>query len=72
MEVPVIIEPVAWSGFHAPRAGGLSAELTAGGATPAEAVHRLAAQVVSRLGGRSATFAVSSTTIRTREDVGMI
>jgi hypothetical protein len=49
MEIPVIVEPVAGDGYRATGAGGLSVGLTAEGATPAEAMGRLLAQVQTRL-----------------------
>ncbi len=49
MEVPVIVEPLAGNGYRATGAGGLSVGLTAEGATPAEAIDRLAVQVHARL-----------------------
>jgi hypothetical protein len=49
VEVPVIVEPLAGNGYRATGAGGLSVGLTAEGATPAEAIDRLAVQVQARL-----------------------
>ena len=49
MEVPVIIEPVNGCSYRVIGAGGMSAGLTAEGATPAEAMSRLAEQVQARL-----------------------
>jgi hypothetical protein len=49
VENPVIIEPVTGNGYRAIGAGGLSLGLTAEGATAAEAIDRLAEQVLARL-----------------------
>ena len=61
VEVPVIIEPVAGSGYRATGAGGLSVGLTAEGATAAEAIDRLADQVRLRVnaGARLAELSVA-------------
>ena len=49
MEVPVIIEPVAGSGYRVTGAGGLSVGLTSEGATAAEAIERLSEKIQTRL-----------------------
>jgi hypothetical protein len=49
VDVPVIVEPVAGNGYRATGAGGLSVGLTAEGATPTEAIDRLAVQVQARV-----------------------
>jgi hypothetical protein len=48
-EMPVVIEPIAGSGYRATGAGGLSVGLSADGATAAEAIDRLADQVRLRV-----------------------
>jgi hypothetical protein len=49
VEMPVVIEPIAGSGYHATGAGGLSVGLSADGATAAEAIDRLADQARLRV-----------------------
>ena len=49
MDMPVVIEPIAGSGYRATGAGGLSVGLSADGATAAEAIDRLAEQVRRRV-----------------------
>src|SRR5262245_53893056 len=49
MEIPVIVEPLAGSDYRATVAGGVSDGLSAEGATPAEAIDRLAVQVQARV-----------------------
>lgn len=49
VDVPVLIEPVGDNGYRATGAGGFSVGLTADGATPAEAMQRLADQVRLRV-----------------------
>ncbi len=45
MEIPVVIEPIAGNGFRVTGAGGLPVGLSAEGATPDEAIHRLTEQI---------------------------
>jgi hypothetical protein len=49
VDVSIIVEPVAGNGYRATGAGGLSVGLTAEGATPTEAIDRLAVQVQARV-----------------------
>ena len=53
MDMPVVIEPIAGSGYRATGAGGLSVGLSADGATAAEAIDRLADQVRLRVDFRA-------------------
>jgi hypothetical protein len=61
VETPVIIEPIAGTGFRVTGAGGMSVGLTAEGSTAAEAIERLAGQVRERMnaGARLADLSVA-------------
>lgn len=74
MEIPVIVEPVAGNGYRATGAGGLSVGLTAEGASPAEAIDRLAAQVQARLtaGAELAQLRVSVNSAPWQQDAGYL
>ena len=74
MEVPVIVEPLAGNGYRATGAGGLSVGLTAEGATPAEAIDRLAVQVQARLtaGAELARLSVGVGTAPWKHDAGYL
>jgi hypothetical protein len=70
MEFPAIVEPVAGNGYRATGAGGLSVGLAAEGATPAEAMDRLVAQVETRLkaGATLARLGVAAGTAEWKQD----
>ncbi len=74
VEVPIIVEPVAGSGYRVTGAGGLSVGLTAEGATPAEAIDRLADQVRLRLsaGATLAELNVNVSAALWRQDAGYL
>jgi hypothetical protein len=73
VEVPIIIEPVTGKGYRATGAGGLSAGLTAEGATAEEAIGRLAEQVQTRLqGGARLTQLNVSGAAPWKEDAGCL
>ena len=74
MEIPVIVEPLAGNGYRATGAGGLSIGLTAEGATPAEAIDRLAVQVQARLtsGAELAQLSVAGGTAPWKQDAGYL
>jgi hypothetical protein len=74
MEVPVIVEPLAGNGYRATGAGGLSVGLTAEGATPAEAIDRLAVQVQARLtaGAELAQVLLPAGTAAWKQDAGYL
>ena len=74
MEIPVIVEPVVGNGYRATGAGGLSVGLTAEGATPAEAMDRLADQVRLRLtaGATLAQLTMVPDTAAWKQDAGYL
>jgi hypothetical protein len=74
VEVPVIIEPITGRGYRATGAGGLSVGLTADGATPAEAIDRLADRVRLRVnaGARLAELNVAGGTAPWKQDAGYL
>ena len=74
MEVPVIIEPVTGNGYRVTGAGGLSVGLTAEGATPAEAIDRLADQVRMRVnaGAKLAEVNVTASDAPWKQDAGYL
>ena len=74
VNVQVIIEAVGNSGYRATGAGGLSAGLTAEGATAAEALDRLADQVRTRLnaGAQIAELSVVEGEAPWMEDAGCL
>ena len=73
MDVPVILESVNGSGFHATGAGGLSVGLAAEGATAAEALDRLADQVMDRMkGGAKLTVSASASLADRLADAGCL
>lgn len=74
MEIPVIVEPVAGNGYRATGAGGLSVGLTAEGASPTEAIERLAVQVQARLtaGAELAQLRVPAGTAPWKQDAGYL
>jgi hypothetical protein len=74
MEVPVIVEPVIGNGYRVTGAGGLSVGLTAEGATPAEAIDRLADQVRMRVnaGAKLAEVNVDADAAPWQQDAGYL
>jgi hypothetical protein len=74
VEVPVIIEPITGNGYRATGAGGLSVGLSADGATAAEAIDRLADQVMLRLnaGARLAELNVAGGPAPWKQDAGYL
>jgi hypothetical protein len=74
VDVPVIIEPVTGNGYRATGAGGLSVGLTAEGATPAEAIDRLADQVRMRVnaGAQLAELNVAAGAAPWKQDAGYL
>ncbi|HKM70144.1 MAG TPA: hypothetical protein VJX94_08820 [Stellaceae bacterium] len=74
MEIPVIVEPLGGDGYRATGAGGLSVGLTAEGATPAEAMDRLVAQVQTRLkaGATLAQLTMAAGTAAWKQDAGYL
>ncbi len=74
MEVPVIVEPVTGNGYRVTGAGGLSVGLTAEGATPAEAIDRLADQVRMRVnaGAKLAEVNVAAGAAPWQQDAGYL
>jgi hypothetical protein len=74
VDVPVIIEPVAGNGYRVTGAGGLSVGLTAEGATAAEAIDRLAAQVRTRAnpGAKLAELSVAAGVAPWKQDAGYL
>jgi hypothetical protein len=74
VEIPVIVEPLAGNGYRATGAGGLSVGLTAEGASPAEAMDRLAVQVQARLtaGAELAQLRVPADMARWKQDAGYL
>jgi hypothetical protein len=74
VEVPVIVEPVNGNGYRVTGAGGLSVGLTAEGATPAEAIDRLAEQVRARLeaGAKLAELSVATSPAPWKQDAGYL
>ena len=74
MDVPVLIEPVTGNGDRATGAGGLSVGLTAEGATPEEAIDRLAHQVRMRViaGAKVADLSVAAGAAPWKPDAGYL
>jgi hypothetical protein len=74
VEVPVIVEPLGGNGYRATGAGGLSVGLTAEGATPVEAIDRLAVQVQARLtaGAELAQLSVAAGAAPWKQDAGYL
>jgi hypothetical protein len=74
VDVSVIIEAVAGSGYRAIGAGGLSLGLSAEGATAAEAIDRLAEQVRMRVnaGARLADMKVAAIAAIWKQDAGCL
>ncbi len=74
MDVSVIIEPVAGNGYRAIGAGGLSVGLTAEGATPAQAIDRLAELIQFRLdaGAKLAELRVGGSEAPWAKDAGYL
>ena len=74
MEVPVIIEPVSGNGYRATGAGGISVGLTAEGATAAEAIDRIADQVVLRVnaGAKLTELSVVASSAPWKQDGGYL
>ena len=72
MEMPVVIEPIAGSGYRATGAGGLSVGLSADEATAAEAIDRLADQVRLRVdsGARLTELNVAGGPAPWKQDAG--
>ena len=74
MEVPVIIEPLNGNRYRVTGAGGLSVGLTAEGATEAEAIERLAAQVRTRVnaGAKLKELSVAVNAAPWKQDAGYL
>jgi hypothetical protein len=74
VEMPVVIEPIAGSGYRATGAGGLSVGLSADGATAAEAIDRLADQVRLRVdsGARLTELNVAGDPAPWKQDAGYL
>jgi hypothetical protein len=74
VEIPVIIEPVAGSGYRVTGAGGLSVGSTAEGTTPAEAIDRLAERVRMRVdaGAKLAELNVATSDAAWKQDSGYL
>jgi len=74
VEIPVIIEQVNGSAYRVTGAGGLSVDLTAEGATAAEAIDRLAEQVRTRVnaGAKLAELSVAAGAAPWKQDAGYL
>jgi hypothetical protein len=74
VEMQIVIEPIAGSGYRATGAGGLSVGLSADGATAAEAIGRLADQVRLRVdsGARLTELNVAGGPAPWKQDAGYL